>query len=616
MSNIKKIIYSKLAHYFIGEVYMVVGRWNKNKGFYKLSIKKQLILLVICFLLLPMLLFTYFFNRFMVSEVRKSVRVSVENSLIITDVNLENLRITIINACILAASDGQTSEYLQTESTKTEFEKSIFAKKIENMVTVNLAGAEINGAVIGLNGETFNLYLGDENPLAKNFLKNPNSYRTITWSRQNTFDVEGTPYIVCTCPIYKNETAELSGISVVALSQEDLQTIMNKTRNYQTYRAVIVDKYDIIISHQEDIWIGKKLQDEMTLNNGMQGDTIAVNQLTGEKFLYFEQEISIGDAWRIISLVSYDEVFSKIDQIAKINNIILILLSGCTICGIFLISRTISRPIIRLRDYMADYPVMSGELVKERFSSKEVDSLYDSYADQLRTIDDLIGKIENDKQKLSDLQFQSLQAQINPHFLFNTLNNIKMMAFIRGCKDVGHMIAELGKLLEVSIYFNTPMVTIGEELDYVISYIKLQNIHYDDKLMLDNRIPESLWKYQIVKFTLQPILENSIKHGFLNQMNFYRIELSAETHEKVMVIKVKDNGAGFSKERLFEIKEKLSSREETERVGLYNINERIKLSFGKDYGLDIISEEGNCTIVTVKIPMIEGGRDVKGTYRR
>ena len=591
------------------------GKRQNNRMLGKLSIKRQMIFLVTCFLVLPMLLFTYFFNRFMVREVRQNVEVSVENSLIVTDVNLENLRITIINACISAASDEQTAEFLQTDNKKTEFEKNVFAKKIENMVTVNLAGAEIGGAVIGLNGETFNLYMGVENPLAKDFIGTPESYKTITWSRQNTFDAAGTPYIVCTCPIYRNDTAVLNGISVVALAQGDFQAIINRSRNYESYEAVIVDEQDTIVSHQNEAMIGRNLSEELEFGRGTQGETVAMQKSDGQKFLYFDRGIPIGEGWRTITLVSYDEVFSGIDRTARLNNIIIILLSCCTILGVVVISRTISKPIVKLRDYMADYPVNSGVLSREGISSLEVDGLYDSYTKQMNTIQELIGKIESDKQKLSDLQFQSLQAQINPHFLFNTLNNIKMMAFIKGCDDVGKMIAELGKLLEVSIYFNTPMVTIGEELDYVTSYVNLQNIHFEGRMVLDNQIPKELWKYQIVKFTLQPILENSIKHGFLNPMDVYRIELSAVELPKSIVIRVKDNGTGFCEEKLKEIREKLSSREETRRVGLYNINERIKLSFGAEFGLDIDSIEEEYTVVTVRIPKIEGERNAKGTNR-
>ncbi|MBS5063201.1 MAG: sensor histidine kinase [Hungatella hathewayi] len=591
------------------------GKRRNHRMLGKLSIKRQMIFLVTCFLVLPMLLFTYFFNRYMLWEVRQNVEVSVENSLIVTDVNLENLRITIINACISAASDAQTAEFLQTDNKKTEFEKNVFAKKIENMVTVNLAGAEIGGAIIGLNGETFNLYMGVENPLAKDFIENPEAYKTIIWSRQNTFDAAGAPYIVCTCPIYRNDTAVLNGISVVALAQGDFQAIINRSRNYESYEAVIVDEQDTIVSHQNEAMIGKNLSEELEFSRGAQGETIAMQKSDGQKFLYFDRGVPIGDGWKTVTLVSYDEVFSGIDRTARSNNIIIILLSCCTILGVVVISRTISKPIVKLRDYMADYPVNSKELSREGISSREVDGLYDSYTKQMNTIQELIGKIEGDKQKLSDLQFQSLQAQINPHFLFNTLNNIKMMAFIKGCDDVGKMIAELGKLLEVSIYFNTPMVTIGEELDYVTSYVNLQNIHFEGRMVLDNQIPKELWKYQIVKFTLQPILENSIKHGFLNSMDVYRIELSAVELPKSIVICVKDNGTGFCEEKLKEIREKLSSREETRRVGLYNINERIKLSFGAEFGLDIDSIEEEYTVVTVRIPKIEGERNAEGTNR-
>lgn len=573
---------------------------------HKMSIRRQMIVLVTCFLLSPMLLFTYFFNHYLVQEVRQAVEVSVENSLILTEMNLDNLRINIINACISVSIDSEAGEYLEMNMDKTDFLKNIFAKKIEKMATINLASADNYGAIIGLNGETFNLYHGIANPLAQDFLQHPEQYRKINWFMMNTFDSAGTPFIVCTCPIYKNNTSVPDGISVVAVAQDGFQAIINRSRNYNTYEAIIVDKDDRILSHQNKAYIGKHINEIIRLEESSQGGTLASNLLTGGEFVYFDKAITIGDSWRTITLISYDEVFSGIDRITRLNNSVLLLLSVGTLAGVAMISKTITRPIVKLSNYMEAYPQNQGKLVKEEISSQEADSLYDSYTHQMETIDKLILKIESDKEAFNDLQFKTLQSQINPHFLFNTLNNIKMSAFLSGSKDVGYMIAELGKLLEVSIYFNSAMVSIGEELDYVTSYIRLQNIHFQGSLVLENRIPEELYFYQIIKFTLQPILENSIRHGFVRQHETHRILLLGEEREDRIIITVRDNGQGFSEEKLKEALHKLSAKEETGRVGLYNINERIKLTFGENYGLRINSREGEYTEVIVEIGKIRG----------
>lgn len=579
---------------------------------HKMSIRKQMIVFVICFILLPVLLFTYIFNWFMVKEVRKNVEISVENSLILTEVNLDNLRINIINACISSANDAETMEFLKSDSNKNDFQKSLFAKKIENMVTVNLGGAEIYGAIIGLSGDTFNLFNERNNALAKDFFSFPDKYRSITWSVQREFDSHRAPFIVCTCPIYGKDTSTLIGISIVAISQEDFQGIINKSRNYKSYEAIIVDQDDKIVSYYDKSFIGKHIDNMIMLKRGKQSELMATKKATDEKYLYFDKGITIGSAWRAITLISYDEVFLKIDRIAQLNNVLVLMVLVCSMGGVLVVAGTISRPIIALRDYISEYPKNKKMLAKMRISSFEADSLYDSYIQQMNIIETLITKIEQDKRKVNDLQFKALQAQINPHFLFNTLNNIKMLSFIKGCNEVGLMIAELGKLLEVSIYFDTAIVKIGEELDYVTSYVKLQNIHFEGNLHLINRIPNEMFEYQILKFTLQPILENSIKHGFSSRKKDCVIELAAEEKEDALILYIKDNGDGFSESKLCEIKEKLSSREETDRVGLYNINERIKLSFGDEYGLNICSKKGEYTIVEVKIPKSRGNKYAEG----
>ena len=213
------------------------------------------------------------------------------------------------------------------------------------------------------------------------------------------------------------------------------------------------------------------------------------------------------------------------------------------------------------------------------------------------------------KQKQAELS--ALQAQIKPHFLYNMLEVIRMCSLSKGNVDVADMIYSLAGMFRYSTYNNGSMVSIDQEIKYCKMYLDLCCKRYRGIFKYKINISEDIKEYIVPKFILQPIVENSINHGIKKDLDNNLIEINIKEKDKNLEISIDDNGLGISKENLEKINENLKKNlQKTESIGLMNINNRIKLKFGEDYGIYISSESNNGTTVKIKLPILKDGDEI------
>lgn len=233
----------------------------------------------------------------------------------------------------------------------------------------------------------------------------------------------------------------------------------------------------------------------------------------------------------------------------------------------------------------------------------------DSSSDELgflsRTIDQMLGEIktftinyQNDQQRKRQLELEMLQYQINPHFLFNTLNTLKWIAIINDVPTLSEGIASLSSLLESTLVKKDALITIQEEITNLSHYFSIQKIRYGDSFDVVYDLDEALLDYEIPRFILQPLAENAILHGHTDSIQtlIIRIQCCCDREDN-LTIKVIDNGKGFDASTLYEAK-----GERFTGLGISNVNERIHLHYGKDYGLTISSIPGEGTCCCIVLP--------------
>ncbi|WP_419742625.1 sensor histidine kinase [Paraclostridium dentum] len=255
--------------------------------------------------------------------------------------------------------------------------------------------------------------------------------------------------------------------------------------------------------------------------------------------------------------------------------------------------------------------IKRGDLSVRFNVEKEEDEL-DMIASEIdrmcESLQENIEKTYKSEVKQKEAELNALQAQIKPHFLYNTLEVIRMCALASKNKEVANMIYNLASMFKYSTYNNASDVKLSEMINYCEMYLNLCCTRYKGIIDYKVDINEELLDFKVPKFILQPVIENSINHGMAKDRNDNFISIKANIIEEDIELIVEDNGVGISSERMNVIEENLNQNlQKKSSIGLMNINSRLKIRFGDKYGIHINSEENRGTTVKFKIPILKDG---------
>ena len=237
----------------------------------------------------------------------------------------------------------------------------------------------------------------------------------------------------------------------------------------------------------------------------------------------------------------------------------------------------------------------------------EIGKLNRIFNKAIKEINELMQKVTQSEILNKEMEFKTLQSQMNPHFLYNTLDAINWLAFKEKQTEICNLVAAISSLIRASISNKKSIITIEQELDYVKNYIYIQHIRYKDRFDTIYDIDESLLKQAVPKLIIQPIVENAIIHGIENSKNKNLLYISVKRENECIIIIVKDTGIGMTDEKVSELlKEPLNAEGDEQKahtnLGLYAVHKRIQLMYGDLYGLTVQSQAGEGTTVTLHIP--------------
>lgn len=359
----------------------------------------------------------------------------------------------------------------------------------------------------------------------------------------------------------------------------------------------IIDENNNIIISQNNTK-NDFILNETYLNKFLQSkdskDTMKKILVDGENYVATYRKLK-GFNWYIASITPYEFINSDIKSLRKEMLIISILFILVVLIFSYFLYSSIKVPLYNLLNKMKR--VSKGDLTVEvnDFYNDEIGVISDNFDSMLRRVNELIEKTKLQEIEKRDLEIRMLQAQINPHFLFNTLNSLKWTALMNQDYTVSEGLSSLAELLRNTIIDKNELVTIKEELDNIKNYVVIQKIRYGNSFDVEYEVDENLLDNKIIKFILQPIVENSIIHGIDENKENQKIVIKITEEGEDILIFIEDNGKGFnSKEKVKD--NKLSG------IGWNNVDERIKLTFGVCYGTTINSEVDKGTIVKLVIP--------------
>lgn len=336
----------------------------------------------------------------------------------------------------------------------------------------------------------------------------------------------------------------------------------------------------------------------------------------GEERIILSGETESGDLL-IKTEIPHERLLQKIDKIKGIT--VVVILTSCLIITLisFGLSYTITRPIKALRRSMMQAEAGQYMPIEKEQAHDEIGSLVRSYNKMIVTIRTLIEDVYIAEIKHRKAKFIALQNQINPHMLYNTLESIRMKALSKDDEETAGMIKILARMFRLALGKEGRQHTVKHELEYTVNYLQLQNIRFDHKFRLDIRIPEEMLHCSMIPLVFQPIVENSINHGFQDYSRSMNIVIAGEwTEEGEIVIRISDDGVGMPLSKQEELRALLRSAESDKHkleaadesagrgLGLKNIAERIKLHYGDRYYLTVIPQAENGTTVEMFIPKI------------
>ena len=338
----------------------------------------------------------------------------------------------------------------------------------------------------------------------------------------------------------------------------------------------------------------------------------------GEKYLLAYSPLE-NAPWRVVYLQAKAPMLKELENIRQFFGLISLCAALVILFALSHIVHSVTQPLIQLSERM-QHIEKQGRLSLESFEYSyynEIGSLAQSFNSMLTQISVLLDKqekyieqLKSEKERVYTEQrlkrraeLKALQAQINPHFLYNTLDSIRWRAESAGEQDISRMTLALATLFRIGLSRGKEIITVEQELKHVESYLQIQELRYGEKLKYSIEVADETRPLCTIKLILQPLVENAIYHGIKEKSGQGRIHIRVWREGEELLLQVSDNGQGICEEQLAIIRQRLSGESTAANgYGIFNVNERIRLCFGAPYGLQLESKFSQGTTVTIRMP--------------
>lgn len=401
----------------------------------------------------------------------------------------------------------------------------------------------------------------------------------------------------------ENRTSQ-TGVLLVDMDFSSISRMMkqiNEVSNGQYY--YLCDNNGQIIYHPRQIQISDGICKENSLVAASYKDGVYDEEFEGVQRKVIVNTVSY-TGWKLVGVIPYSLFSHEMINIRYFIGMVILLMAMMLIIINRVVTQRISRPILKLNHSVMEYEAGKKPEIYIGGSS-EIRHLGYSIQSSYEKSEELMQEIVWEQNERRKSELDALQSQINPHFLYNALDSITWMIEGERNDEAAFMISQLAKLFRISLSQGHTIISVRDELQHAKSYMNIQRIRYKDAFSVTFDVAPELEEYCAVKLTLQPILENSINYGVDPMDDCGEIFIRVKKEEDLLVLSVEDNGIGMSEEEVsLLLTDSNRKRKHGSGVGLVNINNRLQILFGKEYGLFIESEPDEGTRVSIRIPAI------------
>lgn len=395
---------------------------------------------------------------------------------------------------------------------------------------------------------------------------------------------------------------EKEGVFFIDLNYNAISELCDQSMVGNQGYAFIVDADGNIVYHPQQQQLYNELQTEnIDLVMNAESDIVTWGDGINKKMYSISRSEKTG--WTVVDCVRVEELLRRSNEAQSIYVLVAIGLMAVALFFSRFVAKSITLPIQRLCDSMervqeGDFSV--SDIVVD--SENEIGSLTKSFNVMTQRIHELMAQNIREQEAKRKSELKALQSQINPHFLYNTLDSIIWMAEGKKNEEVVLMTASLARLLRQSISNEDELVSIGQEIEYARGYLTIQKMRYKDKLEFWIEVEPSILNIRLIKLVLQPVIENAIYHGLKYKESRGLLLVKGFMKNGNAVLQVIDDGVGMDQETLDHIYERHKVDYHSNGVGIYNVQKRLQLYYGNEYGIVYESKPGEGTTATITIP--------------
>lgn len=405
--------------------------------------------------------------------------------------------------------------------------------------------------------------------------------------------------------LFGNEQSSLTGIILFNLREDFFANILQNAKISENGFLALINQDGMVNfktvpqRYQINDWAL-----EMLINQEEPSGRLSIRNAAGKKIILIYDTLPI-NRWKLAAVFPEDDILNIAGFFKKITLAVMFLL---ILAGVFLsnlLAQIVTRPLSNLTEKVKRVKEGNLDVPFDSKGSNEIDILNEGIHGLLGKVRNLLQQVRQEQEQKRLAELETLQAQIKPHFLYNTLDSIRQLCEMRETRDAGAMVEALAKFFRISISGGKEIISLADEVEHIQSYLLIQKMRYSDTFDYEINVNNELFKFKVLKLTLQPLIENAIYHGIKQKRGKGLLVVNGRHNGAKLILEICDSGAGMSESKLEQVRESLINPEVGRGYGLKNVHRRLQLHYGPEYGLEIESELGEGTRIRVILPVEE-----------
>ncbi|MUT65202.1 sensor histidine kinase [Paenibacillus sp. NEAU-GSW1] len=544
---------------------------------------------------------------------------SITNSKVIQQIQtrMDLFNYSIVTTTNKIAQSGTIKLFLsQGEGSSNELYKSYYAMSQQmNRIRLSVDAYELGITVTGTNGRSYSTDRSNwpvtdavlkQHPITKRSLAEPRKlmYQYDDAERSGLSTV--SPTIIATKAL-TDRSGTVYGMVYFALRETYFAKFYDSNTSPGNDIAIMDSQGTIISSNRED-WIGQQSSDLLHYAQAIEEQDLAYKNadIMGKDQIILSEYLGSLNLY-MVNLIDKQTVTSQFIDTKRIAIIVMGIVAAAVLI-VFIISRRMTKSLSRLVKQISTISKYEFDRYVTVGGSYETRQLGLAFNEMIDELNDYVGRLVDTERQRRNAELEALQQQINPHFLYNTLASVKFMVQQGSKEKAAETINALISLLHNAIGTVGEMITVRQELDNMKNYVYINHIRYGERIRVSYFIAPDCLDYQIPKLMIQPFIENAFFHAF-NEKQGGHIYIMVAQEGAALRCEVVDNGDGMKTDGVSGLPKQASKRQLFSGIGVRNVNDRIKLLFGEEYGVTIASERGEGTKVKIRIPLLSPKND-------